>query len=94
MGAEAAPRRGRAAGTLVNAAGGDGVVMGRQADKGTTPAVYTAGVLAAKFGVSKWLIYDTVRRGDFPVAPIKIGHRLVWPKAAIDRLLGLDEAHR
>ena len=54
-------------------------------------AVYTAEETAAKFGVSPWLVYTSVRRGDFPVPPIKIGRRLAWPRAAVDERLGLGE---
>jgi len=37
--------------------------------------------LAARLGVSTWTVYESVRRGDCPIRPIRIGKRLVWPKA-------------
>ena len=56
------------------------------------PATYRAEQVAQHLGVSIWAVYESVRRGDCPVSPIKIGRRLVWSKAAVDRLLGLEEA--
>ncbi len=50
-----------------------------------------AGELAARLGVSTWTIYESVRRGDCPVRPIRVGKRLVWPRAQVDRLLGLND---
>jgi predicted DNA-binding transcriptional regulator AlpA len=55
-----------------------------------TPAVYTAEQFAALASVSTWSIYESVKRGDCPVSPVKFGRRLVWPKSAVDRLLGLE----
>ena len=55
-----------------------------------TAAVYTADEVAGLLGVSPWAVYESVRRGDCPVAPIRVGRRLVWPRAAVDRLLGLE----
>ncbi|MDA8302129.1 MAG: helix-turn-helix domain-containing protein [Actinomycetota bacterium] len=48
---------------------------------------YTAEQVAAFMGVSKWAVYEAVRRGECPVPPIRWGRRLVWPAAAVDRLL-------
>ena len=53
-------------------------------------AVYRAEQLADLLGVSEWALYQSVRRGDCPVPPIKVGRRLVWSRAAVDRLLGLS----
>lgn len=53
-----------------------------------TAAVYTASELAELTGVSEWSIYR--HRDEFPVAAIPVGRRLVWPKAPVDRLLGID----
>ena len=58
---------------------------------GPRSGVYTADETAAKFGVSPWLVYTSVRRGDFPIRPIRIGRRLVWSKTAVDDLLGSNE---
>lgn len=51
----------------------------------------SAAEVAQLLGVSTWAIYEAVRRGDCPATPIKIGRRLVWPRQAIDRLLGTEE---
>jgi predicted DNA-binding transcriptional regulator AlpA len=53
-------------------------------------ATYTADEFAELLGCSTWAIYEGVRRGDCPLPPIRIGRRLVWPRATVDRLLGLD----
>jgi predicted DNA-binding transcriptional regulator AlpA len=55
-----------------------------------THATITASALAELLQVSEWSIYQSVRRGDCPVPPIKVGRRLVWSRVAVDRLLGLD----
>ncbi len=52
-------------------------------------ATITATELAALLGGSTWSIYQSVRRGDCPVPPIRLGRRLLWSKAAVDALLGL-----
>ncbi|MST31626.1 helix-turn-helix domain-containing protein [Acidimicrobiaceae bacterium USS-CC1] len=43
--------------------------------------------MAELLGVSTWAVYESVRRGEPPIPPIRVGRRLVWPKAAVDRLL-------
>lgn len=48
---------------------------------------YTADELAAMLGVSTWSIYNSVKSGDCPVAPVRVGRRLVWPKAKVDALV-------
>ena len=53
-------------------------------------ATYTAKEVAQLLGVSEWSLYQAVRNGTIPFQPIKIGRRLVWPKAVIDRSLGLS----
>ena len=55
------------------------------------PETLDAEELAARLGVSTWTVYESARRGDCPVRPIKVGRRLVWPKAQVDRLLGLHD---
>lgn len=54
-----------------------------------TPATYSAEEVADLLGVSAWSIYASVKNGTCPVMPIKVGRRLVWPRATVDRLLGL-----
>jgi excisionase family DNA binding protein len=53
-------------------------------------ATYTADELADLLGCSSWALYQSVRRGDCPFPPIRVGRRIVFPKAVVDRLLGLD----
>lgn len=45
---------------------------------------------AALLGIGRGLAYQLARRGDFPVATLKLGRRLLVPTAALMRLLGLD----
>jgi excisionase family DNA binding protein len=52
-------------------------------------ATMTASELAELLGVSTWAVYEAVRRGDCPVAPIRVGRRLLWPRSNVDALLGL-----
>lgn len=56
-----------------------------------TAATYRASELAERLGVSEWAIYESVRNGTCPFEPIRIGRRLVWPRAVVDRALGLEE---
>jgi predicted DNA-binding transcriptional regulator AlpA len=48
----------------------------------------TAQQLADALGVSPWSIYEAVKRGDCPVRPIRVGRRLVFPRPAVEALLG------
>jgi excisionase family DNA binding protein len=45
--------------------------------------------VAKLLGVGRNAAYEAARRGDFPT--IKIGKRLVAPRAAINRMLGISE---
>jgi len=45
-------------------------------------------------GVSEWALYESVRRGDPPIPPIRVGRRLLWSRAAVDALLGEDSDPR
>jgi hypothetical protein len=61
-------------------------------------AVYTAEEVAALLGVSEWAIYNEVRRaeagesaGPIGALAIRVGRRVLFPKAAVDRLLGTSE---
>lgn len=51
-------------------------------------ATLTADEFAELLGVSRDSIYDACRRGDCPVEPIRVGRRLVWPRARVEELLG------
>ena len=46
---------------------------------------YQIGEVAKLLGIGRNAAYEAAKRGDFPT--IRIGKRLVAPKAAIDRLL-------
>jgi hypothetical protein len=54
---------------------------------GVRTDVPTAGAILA--GLCKDEAYRSVKRGDFPVPVLKIGHRLVVPVAPILELLGI-----
>jgi excisionase family DNA binding protein len=45
--------------------------------------------VAKLLGVGRNAAYEAARRGDFPT--IKIGKRVVAPRAAINRMLGISE---
>ena len=47
----------------------------------------TAEQFAERLGVSTWALYESVRRGDCPIPPIRVGRRLVWSRARVDSLL-------
>lgn len=52
---------------------------------------YTAEEFAELLGVSAWTVYEAVRTGTCPLAPIRIGkRRLVWSRALVDSLLGIE----
>jgi len=55
----------------------------------TKPETYKAAEMAAKWGVSIDTLYDSVKNGSCPVEPIRVGRRLLWPKARVDELLGI-----
>ena len=42
---------------------------------------------AELLGVSTWAVYESVRRRKCPVDPIILGRRIVWSRAAVERLL-------
>jgi predicted DNA-binding transcriptional regulator AlpA len=50
---------------------------------------YKIGEVAKLFGIGRNSAYEAAERGDFPA--IRLGKRLVAPKAAIDRMLGIGE---
>ena len=49
------------------------------------PLVYTVGEVQRILKLGRTSVYDAIARGDIPT--IRIGKRLLIPKAAIDRLL-------
>jgi excisionase family DNA binding protein len=54
-------------------------------------ATYTTAQAAELLGVSEWALYQAVRDGSPPVTPIRIGRRIVWPKAPLDSLVGVNQ---
>ena len=49
---------------------------------------YTLAEAAKRLGISTWLAYEAVHRGELPVC--RIGRRILVPRAALLRLLGQD----
>jgi predicted DNA-binding transcriptional regulator AlpA len=50
-----------------------------------------AGDVAAIWGISLWEVYEANIRDDLPVAPLRIGRRILrWPTAAVLRSVALD----
>jgi excisionase family DNA binding protein len=47
---------------------------------------------AVHLGIGRTLAYELIRRGEFPVPVIRLGRRIVVPRAALDALLGLGES--
>jgi predicted DNA-binding transcriptional regulator AlpA len=56
-------------------------------------AVYRAEEVAELLDLSPWAVYSAVKRQEAPLGTLAIrcGRRLVWPKAAVNRLLQLDD---
>ena len=52
----------------------------------TKPEVYTVPEVGKLLGINRNLAYEMARQGQIPT--IKLGRRLVCPKAAVDRWLG------
>jgi excisionase family DNA binding protein len=48
---------------------------------------YSVDEVGKLLGIGRNQAYDAARRGDFPV--LRVGKRLLVPKAAINRMLGL-----
>jgi predicted DNA-binding transcriptional regulator AlpA len=60
------------------------------------PPTLTAEQIGEIFGLSTYSVYSGARKGDLPVAPIRVGGRLLrWPTASVLRVLGLvdDREH-
>ena len=52
----------------------------------------TVDELAAALGVSAWTVYESVRRGECPVRPIRVGRRILFARAAVEQVLGPIES--
>jgi hypothetical protein len=51
----------------------------------------TVEAAAEILGVSTWSLYNSLRRGDGPLRPIRIGRRLIIPTQQLRRLLEIDD---
>lgn len=54
-----------------------------------TPAVLTVPEVAERLGCSSWAIYQSLKRDDFAIPPIRIGRKIVFARARVDALLGV-----
>ncbi|MDA8311077.1 MAG: hypothetical protein M0Z46_10800 [Actinomycetota bacterium] len=54
---------------------------------------YTAREVADLAGLSEWSVLQAARRGDTSLGllAIRVGRRLVWPRAAVDELLHISD---
>jgi excisionase family DNA binding protein len=52
---------------------------------------YTVEEAARLLGVSRGVGYEAARRGDLPT--IRLGRRLLVPKIALERMLGIEDEH-
>lgn len=48
---------------------------------------YSVDEAATLLGIGRSLGYELARRGNFPVPVVKLGRRLVVPKAPLDKML-------
>lgn len=53
------------------------------------PPTLTAEQVAEMWGCSTWAVYAMAKAGECPVAPLKLGRRLVWPTMGVLRSVGL-----
>lgn len=57
---------------------------------GLEPATYSLQQLARLLGVGSTAAYGMAQSGRLPVTPIRVGRQYRFPKAEVDRLLGID----
>jgi hypothetical protein len=57
-------------------------------DMDNLPPTLTTRGAAELFGISYWLLRQEVERGTCPVTPLRFGHRVRWPTAAVLQALG------
>ena len=46
--------------------------------------------LAQLLETNERTVYQHVRDGDFPLEPIRIGRKILWSLASVERFLGLE----
>jgi excisionase family DNA binding protein len=56
-----------------------------------TVGVYTVAEAATRLGIGRTLAYELIRSGAFPVPVIRLGRRIVVPRAALDALLAREK---
>jgi len=56
-------------------------------------AFYSMADVAGLCGLGYTTLWTQVQDGTFPVKPVKLGRQWKFPKTAIDRMAGLDEAN-
>lgn len=56
-------------------------------------AFYSLAETAGLCNLGYTTLWTHVQDGTFPVPPVKFGRQWRFPKRAIDRLAGLDDAH-
>lgn len=54
----------------------------------------TVSEAARQLGISRSFAYQSIARGDFPIAILRIGHRVVVSRAALDRYLDGQASHK
>jgi excisionase family DNA binding protein len=54
----------------------------------STSAAYSVDEVAALLGVNRLTVYSAIKRNEAPFPIVRIGRRIVVPKAAVDRMLG------
>jgi predicted site-specific integrase-resolvase len=58
------------------------------------PATISAQEFADLLGVAVWTLYKSVREGNCPIPPIRVGRRLVWSYSRVADLLALDDRRK
>ena len=60
------------------------------ADLGSLPAVLNADQTCRMWRISKWQLYELVKKDAAPVAPLHLGRALRWSTVAVLRSIGVD----
>ena len=53
-------------------------------------ATYSSAEVAGLFGIGYTTLNEQIKTGTFPVTPLKIGRQYRFPKAIVDKLLGIE----
>lgn len=57
-----------------------------------TCRTYTAAEVSELSGLSSWSVYAHVKDGSFPVAPIRVGSRILFSRVLIDAAFPVEQA--